>query len=272
MVTFLFWNMDEQDRRDILARLVERYGVNVLVLAESPLKPSDLLATLNRDRGARATFHHNPGLCQRIHIYSAFESAQVREIHAAPRYTIRHLQIPSRTDVLLAAAHLQSKQHQLEASQQYLCTAFADAIRLYEEQIGHQRTVAVGDFNVNPFEPAMVAARGLHAVMDRRIAEKRSRRVDGREYPYFYNPMWSLLGDASRGPPGTYYRRGSEHLTYFWHMLDQVLLRPDLLGQFRTEDLEILTGDGSQSFLGPDGFPNRTTASDHLPLLFKVAL
>jgi hypothetical protein len=37
---------------------------------------------------------------------------------------------------------------------------------------------------MNPFADGVVNANGLHAVMCRRIAGKRSRVVNGRQYPY----------------------------------------------------------------------------------------
>jgi hypothetical protein len=59
---------------------------------------------------------------------------------------------------------------------------------------------------MNPFETGLVAASGLNATMARKIAEKKERTVNARSFPFFYNPMWSLLGDASDGSPGSYYR------------------------------------------------------------------
>jgi len=48
------------------------------------------------------------------------------------------------------------------------CIRLADEIRREELGIGHERTVLMGDFNMNPFEIGMISATGLHAVMDRR--------------------------------------------------------------------------------------------------------
>ena len=93
---------------------------------------------------------------------------------------------------------------------------------------------------MNPFEDGMVSANGLHAVMSQGIAQRGSRTVQGKAYPFFYNPMWSYLGDASAGPPGTFYYENAQHKTFFWNMFDQILLRPDLLEFFAAENLQIV--------------------------------
>jgi hypothetical protein len=125
---------------------------------------------------------------------------------------------------------------------------------------------------MNPFESGLVSANGLNAVMDRSVAARGERTVQGTVHPFFYNPMWSRFGDGSPGPSGTYYRDSGEHVTFFWNMFDQVLLRPELLARFRSEDLEILDSDGDASLLTPKGRPSRTKASDHLPVLFRLSL
>lgn len=94
----------------------------------------------------------------------------------------------------------------------------------------------------------------------------------GREYPFFYNPMWNHFGDANESPPGTYYYAGSRHKEFFWQMFDQVLLRPDLIELFELGALKILDKDGTSSLLTEHGLPNNNVISDHLPILFKLNL
>jgi hypothetical protein len=84
--------------------------------------------------------------------------------------------------------------------------------------------------------------------------------------------MWGYFGDVTGSPAGTYYYERAEQTMYFWNIFDQVLLRPDLLPYFRSEDLQILTGDGRSSFLSAKGLPDNSIASDHLPVLFKLHL
>lgn len=142
-------------------------------------------------------------------------------------------------------------------------------IKLYENELGHSRTILVGDLNMNPFEKGVVGAKGLHGVMARSIAKSGGRKILGRFYSYFYNPMWGFFGDGNRGPPGTYYYRRSQHVVYFWNLFDQVLIRPELLDKFKNEDLCILDHYGDKSLLSKNGLP---LISDHLPIVFKIDL
>lgn len=269
MVTFLFWNLKRNDRRLALARMVKLHDIDVVMLAECPLGVAEVLRELNSAPGSG--FHYNAGNCEKITVYSKFATHLVPPIHEESRMSIRHMKIPGAQDWLLAVVHLGSKLHNSDASQTIAATEISRSIVSTEKKIGHSRTVLVGDLNMNPFEHGIVAASGLHATMDRRIAEKRGRMVERKVYPFFYNPMWSLLGDASPGPPGTYFSRQSQQLVYFWHMFDQVLLRPEVLPKFQNKDLMILDSDGTSPFLKPSGVPDVDVASDHLPILFRLS-
>lgn len=268
MLTFLFWNLKRSPRLEILAQLVKRHDVDVVMLAECELGVADVLSKLNSIGGT--VFHYNAGNCERIAVYSKFTPRFMRPVLEEQRMSIRRLKPPVGDELLLAVVHLRSKLHHSEASQTMASTEVARAIERAEERVGHRRTVLVGDLNMSPFEYGVVAAGGLHGTMDRRIAARGKRTVGDRSYEFFYNPMWSLLGDASRGPPGTYYLRQSEQVAYFWHMFDQVLVRPSLLPVFHNEDLAILDDDGASSLLTKSGVPDEDIGSDHLPILFRL--
>lgn len=105
--------------------------------------------------------------------------------------------------------------------------------------------------------------------MSKGVALRESRRVQDRDYDFFYNPMWSHFGDSRGRPCGTHYYEKAEHVNYFWNIFDQVLLRPHLLAGF-SDDLQILTKAGDTSLLDRNGRPNRDVASDHLPLIFGL--
>jgi hypothetical protein len=152
------------------------------------------------------------------------------------------------------------------------CVEISRRISEEERAVGHRRTVIVGDLNMNPFEKGVAGANGLHAVMTRTVALAGERTVQERSYPFFYNPMWGHFGDRLPGPPGSYYYQGSELVTYFWNIFDQVLVRPELLDRFRDEDVRILESAGAVPLISTRGRPDEKAASDHLPILFKLEL
>lgn len=139
-----------------------------------------------------------------------------------------------------------------------------------EDRVGHQRTVLVGDMNMNPFEPGLVSSVGLNAGTSRRIAERVTRTVQGRAYRLFYNPMWGHLGDAKGDTAGSYFHDSAEHLNYFWNVFDQVLLRPDLAKRFDSNQLGIVKSVGERSLVRGDARPDATVHSDHLPIVFEL--
>lgn len=190
--------------------------------------------------------------------------------HEHPRWTMRRLKLPGLDEVLIVAVHLIDIRNNNYDSRASQCLELGRAIREVEDKLKHRRTVLVGDFNLNPFDPPFIDAKGLHAVVSRKHAESGSRLIGAESYPFFYNPMWNFFGDAT-GPPGTLRYGTTEQVAHFWHMFDQVLVRPDLLGSFRTSDVQILSDDGVESFLTPSGNP-KDSISDHLPIVFKLNL
>lgn len=184
--------------------------------------------------------------------------------------TIYHIKGNNSEPFLLGVAHLRSKLYQAPASAILEAKSASDKIRSDEEAEGHRRTILVGDLNANPFEAGVVMAQGFHGVMDSRLVECRQRRqVQGRDYPFFYNPSWSFLGSSKGETHGTYfYPKGS--VCYFWNMFDQVLVRPALIPYFSERNFRIITMVGSDTLLTQNGIPLKSKYSDHLPVTFSL--
>ena len=172
------------------------------MFAESKLAPLPLLTALNL-RGSRY-FSEIPSAGTRIQFYTRYPLEWIE-----PRYDDRHASIrllkhPIGGELLIVAVHLPSKLHQKDEDREFNVRNISDRISDQESRIGHNRTMVIGDFNMDPFENGMIVADGLHAVMDKNIAGIGDRRVGGKRYHLFYNPMWSRLGDDTIGPCGTY--------------------------------------------------------------------
>lgn len=180
------------------------------------------------------------------------------------RVVVRRLVPPIGTDIILVGVHLPSHMHDGEKERMQFATRVIKIINKAEEQIGHSKTVVIGDFNMNPFEAGMVGADSFHAVRDNKNAEKKHRVVKFETKEYFYNPMWGYFGDNTPGPSGTYFYRGGM-VSYFWNIFDQVLLRPDTLNYFSSSQLSIISriGDTDLNQRGKE-------SSDHFPIIVSL--
>ena len=125
---------------------------------------------------------------------------------------------------------------------------------------------------MNPFEKGMVFPDAFNAVSSKSIALKNERIVSetNKKYKYFYNPMWSYLGDLSKHSPGTYYFKEHSHRNHFrWNMFDQVLIRPELIDKIDENSIEIINEKEVSIKLSPKMKQEFITPSDHLPLFVK---
>jgi hypothetical protein len=139
-----------------------------------------------------------------------------------------------------------------------------------ESRLDHKRTIVLGDFNANPFDSIVGSVDGLHAINMKEVNGRKSRDVLQRSYEFFYNPMWACYGSEGAGPKASYYFYTYEGHELFWHMLDQVVLRPDVIEMFNEGRLRILTAAGGIDLLTERGLPNHKLASDHLPVMFEL--
>ncbi|MBI4817176.1 MAG: hypothetical protein HY791_13015 [Deltaproteobacteria bacterium] len=127
----------------------------------------------------------------------------------------------------------------------------------------------VGDLNMNPYDAGVLSSEALHAISSRFRAGRQSRIVQGRKRKFFHNPAWKLLAEQPNGVAGSYFHHGSGPNEAFWHLFDQVLVRPALIDRFDGESLRIVTGFGATSLVANEGLPDRQF-SDHLPITFEI--
>jgi hypothetical protein len=268
---FLCWNINRKPLQGLVAALTRSRDIDAVILLESGLAPGVVLESLNDGLGTMYHLATTPGTVggEEIQIYTRSPDT-IRPLQDGPGFTIRQASLNSEVDIVLAAVHFPSKLHWDEDSQALECTRLARTIADAEKRAGHNRTVVVGDLNMNPFEAGIVGAAGLNATMVRNRALKESRNIRGERYPFFFNPMWGLFGGYEDKPPGTYYRDSAQQVNYYWNMFDQVLIRPSLLGMLPQDGIEIVTRAGRFPLLTATGLPNRASASDHLPLLFSL--
>lgn len=265
---YLFWNtFKNPEINTFLEPLIREQECDVVLLAEYTDNVIDLLKNLSKND--YSLYLIPPIACFRITTLSIFKPGNVKPINSRTHFTI--MQMPHKTlgFHLLVGVHFPSKLH----GNDHL-TFIAESIDLKqcieeaENLIGNNKTVIVGDFNMNPFEEPMVGALALHSIPTQEEAKRGNRIINKRQYSMFYNPMWNLFGDKNM-PAGTYYYSKSGHVTYFWNMFDQVIIRPSLFDNFDIDSLKIIDKVNGTPLVNTNGRPKQQI-SDHLPIVFEI--
>lgn len=262
----LFWNTQKKNPPPELSTFCQANEVDIVIIAE-PGPRARSLGELLSAPGIGGYIRINL-VTKRFEVFSRLRLNQVRSKHDSARFSIWQVQPILGCDFIFAVVHLPSKMHADESDQHATARAVVNEIQRVESELGHQRSVVMGDFNMHPFDLGMVAADGFHGVMDRKTALEQSRMVQSQQYHFFYNPMWSRMGDASKGPPGTHSYRDSGIKAFFWHTFDQVLLRPALLERVPDQNIQVLSQLDTLSLLNKSG--KLSAASDHLPILLEL--
>ena len=83
--------------------------------------------------------------------------------------------------------------------------------------------------------------------------------------------MWGLYGDVhGNDVAGTFYYRACQPIHQYWHMLDQVIMRPDVIPVFDKRALKIAAKGNTYNLLNNKGIVDTKNYSDHLPIKFKL--
>lgn len=261
----MFWNVNRKSLGKLVASACREHSVDVLILAESEMSSAELTGDLNSG-GEYRYYAFNPAPST-LAFYVRLPLDSVRPVFDDGRTSIRRIKPPLGPELLVVACHLPSKRYSLPEDQAYRARILRRQIMNAEAHVGHRNSLVIGDLNMNPFEDGMNAADGLHAVMDKRIAQRDPRVVQGESWDFFYNPMWSRLGDESEGPSGTYYYQSPHLVSYHWHTFDQVLLRPGLLPFYESKHLQVLTRINGTQLVTNNGLAG---TSDHLPIVIRL--
>ncbi len=178
-------------------------------------------------------------------------------------------------DFLLVPIHFPSRIYATVRKQKDIAVHFRKFIEKIESKFSLPSLI-VGDFNMNPFEDGMIHHEGFHALPYQEMEES----INFYETPYktFYNPSWSKFGDheikkgvVQRKPAGSYYYESSRDLKYYWYVLDQVIMRKELIDKFQFDEFKYVRSIyKNDDLLKGNLIPNEDKYSDHLPLAFKL--
>ena len=266
----LFWNIGTKSLTPEITKLISRYRPDIFIVAESTLDDATTEAYINKFNGNQYSLlpKNKRGISfiinKKIRVKNITFS--LSKIHAIEVTTIKQ-------KYLICGIHMDSKLQKTSEDQEHIARNLMREITNIEKGLGHTNTVVIGDFNMNPFESGMVNPDTFNAVSSKKVAERGNRKVSetNSEHLYFYNPMWSFLGDMSEFSPGTYYFRDNSHKNNFvWNMYDQILVRPQLLCDMDSDCVEIVEMGNIGVNLSPRAGYQTIAPSDHLPIFVQL--
>ncbi len=268
-----FWNINcteknKKDLSDTIVDLVIEKQLDILVVAEATESVCTLFLTKINIKSPDK-YHLVKSSKDRLKLFSRYKSLVFEDLsynYVSSRWLAHKITIPNRFTINLFSVHFYSKTDWSDASLALECVNLARDIESIEHITNCSDTIVIGDFNMNPFESGLVAANGLNTTPDLEHAVQlpQGRRVDRRFYRYFYNPMWNYFGNYTQ-PFGTCYYPPSGHVSYQWHIFDQILLRPSFHQHLNEPYIEIVKELTTKSLLKKFARPNRKKYSDHLP-------
>jgi hypothetical protein len=280
-LTVLFWNVRGVHAqtwagrnpllRNSISRLAASRQIDILVIAEYAFADADLLQSLNNAGVGR--YYAVPTSNARLRLFSRLANGRWKDrftSQVSNRMTAHTLRVGNSRGIILVGFHGHDRMSvPIEADRASFAQDIASDIRLIEKDVGHRRTLVVGDFNMTPYEQGMVATKGMHALMSKSLTHTVDNLESRFGYPCFYNPMWSHLGDQPDRSHGSFFFSNAASATNtFWMLLDQVIVRCELMDSISR--LTILNHDGTDSLVTNKGRPRKATYSDHLPLFFQI--
>jgi endonuclease/exonuclease/phosphatase family metal-dependent hydrolase len=266
---FLFWNIQKKDSFfETIVNIVDELSVDVLGLAEFP----------NDQEGILISSFSNKGLCFKCVKNANFkvkvfyrDGVQIINKYEGDYINATEVSIGGiKYSVLFC--HLSAKNMSTDIDPFCRAALYYEELESYEQTIvSHNRTIVVGDFNMNPFDSGMVSAMAFNATNSMAISKRGSRELSKKKYHYFYNPTWNLHGDQGKEiPAASFYFGKADYGQLYWHMLDQVIIRPEVISHFIYDDFRLVYKGKSFCLINSDSTINANDYSDHLPIVFSI--
>lgn len=291
---FMFWNInlrtnkgdDFNKRHDNIHKAIstinDKHKIDFIMLAESQhLNSESMLNTLNihKKKYYLGIAEKNlSAIKKRFLIFQTIdnESVTIQRPDKTKRIlnTVYNL---NGSNILISLVHLRDKYNYKDKALDAFAINHAERFGKFEDKYSINKSLMVGDFNLNPYQDGMINANAFNAVMSPKIVDNENRKWDGDEYKYFYNPSWSVLGklENENHVMGTYYYDNTKDpdLAY-WYMLDQLILRKDLINSYKPSSLKIISEVENEGevikLINEEGIPNKGEYSDHLPIIFTM--
>ena len=261
-MNLIYWNTNKMDNIAPIIDICLTENPDIFFLSEI----EDTVIDLAKKELSLINYIHikNPG-CERVKILAR---DNVNILLAFQNKYYSSVFIPE-LDLNILSVHLPSQMFQHLKSLKEFIRDFRQEIDLNIGNSLDKRIVVIGDFNVNPFDEAMIDFDGFSATNS--IITRNKIRHLGKIKEIYYNPTWKLYSNNTF--PGTkYFKRpsGSSYDVLEHHFLDQVVISRKLLDNIKSESIKIISKTNKFVFKKDD--KNNITESDHLPLSYTLKL
>lgn len=257
----LFWNAAKKKNNNIILKMIESFDVDFVALAEYNDDVDELINELN----GKDNLYRQYSNIGSEDITLIGKARNINQANQDKHYSIQIIE----QKLIICCAHMPSRIYdQNNTRRKLIMQRMIKDLENTEEINGIFDSIVIGDLNANPYEDECLSADGLHGIPISEVSQRRKRKIEGYDYKMFYNPTWNLLGDYN-SPPGTYYYDGSIPTNPYWHLLDQVLIRPSLNSRFVKESLRIIDRFADVVLVDDKGHPEKSI-SDHLPIIFEI--
>ncbi|MEO1031548.1 MAG: hypothetical protein AAFX55_09090 [Bacteroidota bacterium] len=248
---------------EIIAKAVKEKDIDILVIVEPHEFPTNLLLTLNSEGN---DFYYNADSCSHVQIFSKFIDPQFSLIQEFDRTVGWKYRSPYGDSLNIIVTHFHDKFHNDEEDQDVKLDELIKEIQIIEDSSDIDKTLLIGDLNIDPYNRLCYGPKGLNSIMCRKTVKRLGERK-GRKL--FYNASWNLLGDKDH-TPGTYYRTSAG--TKYWSVLDQIMMRSGLIDQFDPSSIRVLNYIFEEALVSINDIPRSEKYSDHLPIYFEIKI
>ena len=288
-LNFLHWNvkgMKGADMKNGLQDLIYVKKPDVIIISESHDRVEKIMLSLGY---FRINFHKRQygSVTKFIEIYSVQQQVTLTPVKDFDSIVCTAFEYSGQT-YLVHGVHFSSKRSKGSNydTHRIAMLEYRLNIKKVEDDIHKLRSnqkvplsIIVGDFNCNPFENAMTAIDGFHALD---LSNNYPNKLNSHHF--YLNPsllpMGGLNGSAGNHlPVGTYYF-GNKNLKNasqkFWNMYDGVIISPGLKKNYLSgSNLNIISSINNSNkthafYNSANDTINHSDYSDHLPITFNL--
>ena len=268
----LFWNLCRKDSfTNVIADIIRDEEIDLVAFAEFPKGKELFFESELRAVDKSFTYLEPIADNRRIDVFYKSGIVDIINSFGGERIIVDRIHSSANgQDYYIVFCHLRDARNVSKEQLAGFAREIVKEILDFEKEKDNHHLIVCGDFNMNPYDNAMIEHDSFNAMQTAALANKCNRNVYGKPYLLFYNPMWGLFGDLhGQDVPGTYYYAPSIPIQPYWHILDQVIMRPEVINVFDKKQLKIVTKGPSYNLLNANNNICHKY-SDHLPIKFTL--